>query len=69
MPADNHMRAVGRGRRQPPLELFRARLETFLEARRERPTTHKLLFQAGRQPILLRKPGGELVPMLTIPLT
>jgi hypothetical protein len=42
------MNAIGRGRRQPPFEIFGARLETFLEARRKRSAADKLLFKTGR---------------------
>jgi hypothetical protein len=48
MPANHHMRAVGRGRRQPLFELLGARLETFLEAGWKRASTDKLLFQSRR---------------------
>jgi hypothetical protein len=44
---------------QAPFEFFGARLEAFLETRRERAALHKLLFQSGRQFITLG-PDGKL---------
>ena len=66
MSANHHVSAVGRRRRQPPFEFFWAGLEPFLESWRQRPSADELLFQAGRQTILLREPGRKLVPMFVI---
>ena len=45
---DHQMSAVGRRGRQLPFELFRTRLEPFLESWGKRPPANELLFQAGR---------------------
>ncbi len=47
MPANHHMSAVRRRRRQPALEFLRTRLKPLLEPRRKRPAPDQLPFQAG----------------------
>ncbi len=59
VPANHDMRAIWRWWRQALFEFFGARLEAFLETRRERAALHKLLFQSGRQFITLG-PDGKL---------
>src|SRR6267154_6609884 len=61
------MSAVGRRRRQSSFEFFRTGLEPFLQSGRQRPAANELLFQAGRQTILLCEPGRQLVPMPVVP--
>jgi len=55
--ADQDMCAIGWGRRQPTLQLNGSWIQTLLEARRKCSVANELLFESGRQAILLGKAG------------
>jgi hypothetical protein len=64
------MRAIRRRWRQPPLEIFGARLESFLKPWRERAAPYQpyqLFFQSGGQPVSLSKPRRKVTLVVVIP--
>jgi len=65
--SNQHVRAIWRWRRQPPLKVFRTGLKPLLEPRRERPAPCKLLFQTGGQLVSLGKSGRKIVLVVVIP--
>jgi len=69
MPSDEHMRAIGRRRRQPSFEVFRTGLQPLLETRRKLAATHELSFQSRRQLIPFRQPRRKITLVLVIPST
>jgi hypothetical protein len=67
VPPNQHMRAIRRRWRQPPLEIFGARLESFLKPWRERAAPYQLFFQSGGQPVSLSKPRRKVTLVVVIP--
>jgi hypothetical protein len=65
--ANQHMRAIGRWRRQPPFQILGTRLKAFLEPRRECAAPRKLLFQTRGQLVSFGKSGRKIVLMVIIP--
>src|ERR1700739_2721795 len=61
------MRAVRRRRGQTTLQLFRAGIQAFLEARRKSSANDQLLLQAGRQAVLFGEARRKMALVLGIP--
>jgi hypothetical protein len=57
---DEHVNAIGRGRRQTPLEFDGDRLNFLLEPRWKCAAAHKLLLQSRRPLIFFGEPRGKV---------
>jgi hypothetical protein len=69
MPSDEHMRAIGRRRRQPSFEVFGTGLQPLLEARGKLAASYELSFQPRGQLIPLRQARRKMTFVLAIPST
>src|SRR5215470_8423441 len=68
MSADNHVAAVRRWRRQPPFQVFGARLEFLSQPRRKRSPRFELSLQAGRQTVAFRQTRRQVVVAAIVPV-
>src|SRR5215469_10659517 len=60
---------VGRRWRQLPFKFDRNRLDSLLESRWKRAALYKLLFESGRQSVLLRQAWRKGVSVVVVPRT
>jgi hypothetical protein len=67
--ANQHVCAIRRWWREPPLEIFGTGLKAFLESGREGAALYKLSFQPRRQPVFLGKPRRKTTLVVVVPST
>ena len=65
--SNQNVRAIRRGRRQPPFQVLRTRLQAFLKTWRKLTASHKLFFQPWRQPVFLGESWWKIGLMVVIP--
>jgi hypothetical protein len=66
--ANQHMRLVGRRRRQSTFQIWRARLDALLQARRKRAAADELLLETWGQAVFLGKSRRQVILVSAVPV-